>query len=67
MLGTRDTIKGDCMEDIKMNKRMITVDEFVEMRKAVGWGYPNKEAIHIGLNNTLFSVCVEREHLSVWE
>lgn len=49
------------MDDIKILRRMITVDEFVEMRQAVGWGYPSKEAIYIGLNNTLFSVCVERE------
>lgn len=39
----------------------ITVDEFVSLRQAVGWEVPEKEFILIGLNNTLFSVCIHRE------
>ena len=49
------------MDDIKVVRRAITVDEFIKMRQAVGWVYPEKEIISIGLNNTLFSVCVEKD------
>ena len=48
------------MDAIKIVRRAATVDEFIEMKQSVGWGYPDKNAIYIGLNNTLFSVCVEK-------
>lgn len=50
------------MEGIKIIKRKITVDEFIDMRKSVGWNYPDKELVLKGLNNTLFSVCAEHEN-----
>lgn len=46
--------------DIELLRREATVDEFIEMRKSVGWGYPDKEAIKVGLENNLFSICIER-------
>ena len=50
------------MDDIKIVRRSITADEFIKMRQAVGWDYPEKEVISIGLKNTLFSVCVEKDN-----
>lgn len=50
------------MNDIKIVRRAITADEFIEMRQSVGWGYPEKEVISIGLKNTLFSVCLEKDN-----
>lgn len=44
-----------------INLRRITVDEFIDLRSSVGWGIPEKDAIAIGLENTLFSVCFERD------
>jgi predicted GNAT family N-acyltransferase len=44
-----------------VNLRCITVDEFIDLRNSVGWGIPEKQAIAIGLENSLFSVCIERD------
>jgi predicted GNAT family N-acyltransferase len=44
-----------------INLRCITVDEFIDLRRSVEWGIPEKDAIVIGLENTLFSVCIERD------
>ena len=49
------------MEDIKIIRRAVTADEFIKMRQSVGWGHPEKDVISIGLKNTLFSVCVEKD------
>lgn len=49
------------MDDIKIVRRAITADEFIEMRQSVGWDYPEKEVISIGLKNTIFSVCLEKD------
>lgn len=50
------------MDGINIIKRTITADEFIDMRKSVGWNYPDKELVLKGLNNTLFSVCAEYEN-----
>lgn len=50
------------MKGIKIVKRKITAGEFIDMRKSVGWNYPDKELVLKGLNNTLFSVCAEHEN-----
>ncbi len=50
------------MDNIKVVRRTATTDEFIKMRQSVGWSYPEKEVISIGLKNTLFSVCVEKEN-----
>ena len=31
------------------------------MRQAVGWSCPEKDVISLGLKNTLFSVCIEKD------
>lgn len=50
------------MDNIKIVRRTATTDEFIKMRQSVGWSYPEKEVISIGLKNTLFSVCVEKDN-----
>ena len=35
-----------------------TVEEYQKLREAIEWGNVNHEATEIGLNNSLFSVCV---------
>jgi len=42
-------------------ERAVTVEEFIELRNAVGWHLPGEEAIRIGLKNSLYSVCAVRE------
>jgi len=49
------------MDDMKIVRRTATADEFIEMRQSAGWSYPEKEVVSIGLKNTLFSVCVEKD------
>lgn len=50
------------MDGIKIVKRTMTAEEFIDMRKSVGWNYPDKELVWKGLNNTLFSVCAVDEN-----
>lgn len=50
------------MDNIIITRRVITADEFIDMRKSVGWNYPDKEIIIKGLNNTLFSVCAHHDN-----
>ncbi len=52
--------KEDNMKDIRIVRRTVSAEEFIEMRQSVGWGYPEKEVISIGLKNSLFSVCAEK-------
>lgn len=47
------------MDGVKVIRRNAEIEEFIEMRKCTGWGYPEEKSIGIGLKNTLFSVCVE--------
>jgi len=42
-------------------ERAITVEEFIELRKAVGWNLPAEGAIRTALQNSLYSVCAEYE------
>ncbi|MFB0545103.1 MAG: GNAT family N-acetyltransferase [Asgard group archaeon] len=39
-------------------ERSPTVEEYQKLREAVEWGNVGPEATEIGLNNSLFSVCV---------
>lgn len=48
------------MDNIEIIKRAATVDEFIEMRQSTGWEYPERKLISIGLENTLFSVWLEK-------
>ena len=49
------------MTDAKLKTRLPSIDEFMMLRKAVGWGVPDSAAISTSLQNTLFGVCVESE------
>lgn len=47
--------------DIQIVQRVVTTNEFINLRQSVGWSCPeDKEAITLGLKNTLFSVCAEK-------
>jgi len=46
------------MEDYKLAERMPTVKELSDLRRLVGWGIPDKEALKLGLDNSLYGVCV---------
>ena len=48
------------MSDNVANIRQASVDEFIELRRSVSWGTPDRDAIAEGLKNSLFSVCIER-------
>lgn len=50
------------MENIKLVKRGATSEEFIALRRAVGWNYPDAAIISKGLQNTIFSVCAEFEN-----
>ena len=49
------------MDDFQDIARIPTEDEFIRLRKAVGWHVPHKESAHIALSNSLFSVCILRQ------
>ena len=53
--------EGDNMNNINILRRSATAEEFIEMRQSVGWDCPEKEVISIGLKNSLFSVCAEKD------
>ena len=46
------------MENYKLIERMPTVKELSELRGLVGWGIPDKEALKLGLDNSLYGVCM---------
>lgn len=52
------------MDSISIVKRAATVDEFMEMRKSIGWGCRDREVLVVALANSLFSVCaVKRDEI----
>jgi Acetyltransferases len=53
------------MKNVNIITRTVTAEEFIDMRKSVGWNYPDSEIVERGLNNTLFSVCAEVENTIV--
>lgn len=50
------------MSDLTILKRPASVEEYLELRQSVGWTSLQKEVISIGLKNSLFSVCVEKDN-----
>lgn len=46
------------MENYELIERMPTVKELSELRKLVGWGIPDEEALKLGLYNSLYGVCM---------
>lgn len=46
------------MENYELIERMPTVKELSELRKMVGWGIPDEKALKLGLDNSLYGVCV---------
>lgn len=46
------------MGDYIVLERMATVKELMELRRLVGWGIPDEEALSLGLDNSLYGVCV---------
>jgi predicted N-acetyltransferase YhbS len=49
------------MDNIQIVERAASPQEFIGLRKAVGWGCPGEEAVKNGLCGNLFSVCAEHE------
>ncbi len=47
------------MDNIILVKRQTTPEEFILLRKAVGWNCPPIEVVEKGLQGNLFSVCAE--------
>ena len=46
---------------IQVIERKIEVREFIDLRKAVGWGIPDTTSIEKGLDNSLYCVCAQIE------
>ena len=46
------------MSDFQLLQRSPTVEEYQQLRKAVGWYVVNNEATEQGLQNSLYSVCL---------
>jgi len=49
------------MIEVKVIERIPSVEEFISLRTAVGWGSPEVVAMEKGLKNSLFMVCAEFE------
>lgn len=48
--------------EVKVLQNQISVEDYISLRKIVGWGSPDdRGAIEVGLKNTVYSVCIERE------
>jgi GNAT superfamily N-acetyltransferase len=45
------------MEEYVLIERMATVKELTELRRLVGWGIPDEEALKLGLDNSLYGIC----------
>lgn len=50
------------MTKTKIANRAPTVEEFIALRKAVGWHVPDIEATKSSIINSLFWVCVENDN-----
>ncbi|MGA1840387.1 MAG: GNAT family N-acetyltransferase [bacterium] len=48
------------MKDINILYRSPSIEEYISLRKAVGWNIPDEQVIKISLKNALFSVCLEK-------
>ncbi len=46
------------MEDYELIERIPTAKELNKLRNLVGWGIIDEEALKIGLNNSLYGVCI---------
>lgn len=46
------------MAEYLLVQRLPTVEEYQQLREAVGWRNMDKESTEIGLRNSLFSICV---------
>jgi len=49
------------MDKVTIKFRQPTVNEYSYLRELVGWGVPVKEATEVSIEQSLFSVCLERE------
>jgi GNAT superfamily N-acetyltransferase len=47
------------MDELSLSTRMLSADEFIRLRSAVGWHVPDAESASLALENTLFGVCLE--------
>ena len=45
------------MLDYELIKRKPTAEELIYLRKLVGWGIPDKDALQKGLDNSLYGIC----------
>lgn len=52
-------------DGITVIKRQATLEEFLDMRRSVGWKIPKTQAVLKGLENSFFSVCAEKDGLIV--
>ena len=49
------------MRDLRILRRSASADEYMEMRRWAGWSYIDKDVVATGLENSLFSLCVQKE------
>lgn len=49
------------MRNYKLIEKIPTAKELSELRILVGWGIPNEKDLKIGLDNSLYGVCVFSE------
>ena len=47
------------MIDYQLHERTPTVDEFLKLRKAVEWGYPDDKSTRRGLKNSVYCICAD--------
>ncbi len=45
------------MIDYTIEEKLPSVEEYIQLRKSVGWPYPNKKSIEKSLNNSNYCVC----------
>lgn len=53
------------MEKVVVKHRVPSVEEYLNLRKAVGWTIMSEEAASQGLSRSLFAVCIKIEGKAV--
>lgn len=52
---------GISMKDITVTERKPSVEEYIYLRKSVGWNVLEYNKIKKGLDNSIYSVCIENK------
>ncbi|WP_319506134.1 GNAT family N-acetyltransferase [uncultured Methanolobus sp.] len=53
------------MIDYSIEEKLPSVEEYIHLRKSVGWSYPNNNAVEKSLHNSNYCVCVVKDRMVI--